>query len=60
MGFVMDNQKRNIDPQKQKKENHIDIKALFVALMKHKNLYFKVLPISFVVACVIALSLPNY
>ena len=56
----MDNQKRNIDPQKQKKENHLDIKALFVALMKHKNLYFKVLPISFVVACVIVLSLPNY
>lgn len=55
----MDNQKQYTNHQKQKEENHIDFKALFAALKKHKSLYWKVLPISFVIACVIVLSLPN-
>ncbi len=56
----MDNQKQYTSPQKQKEENRIDFKALFAALKKHKSLYWKVLPISFVIACVIALSIPKY
>ena len=56
----MDNQQQYIEPQEQEEESHIDFKALFDALKKHKSLYKKVLPITFVVACIIVLSIPNY
>ena len=56
----MDNQKQYIQPEEQEEESHIDFKALFDALKRHKSLYWKVLPVTFVIACIITLSLPNY
>ncbi|MBQ9665311.1 MAG: chain-length determining protein [Bacteroidaceae bacterium] len=53
----MDEQKQYIEPQEE--ESHIDFGQLFAALLKHKTLYYKVLPIAFVLACVYTLSLPN-
>lgn len=38
----------------------IDFSKLFQDLLKHKKLFYKVLAATFVVACVITLSLPNY
>lgn len=38
----------------------IDFEKIFKDLLKHKSLYFKVLPIAFVLAAIYALSLPNY
>ncbi len=48
---------QNITPEVE--ESSIDIKALWNAIVKHKKLYFKVLPITFVVVCIITLSMPN-
>lgn len=56
----MDNQKKYTEPLEQEEDgSRIDFKALFYAMKKHKNLYWKVLPITFVLACIIVLSLPN-
>jgi len=41
-------------------EQSIDFGKLFQDLLKHKRLYFIVLPVTFVVAAIYALSLPNY
>ena len=41
-------------------ESSIDFKKIFADLLKHKMLYAKVLPITFVVAAILALSIPNY
>ena len=41
-------------------ESSIDFSKIFKDLLKHKMLYVKVLPITFVVAAILALSLPNY
>lgn len=41
-------------------EYSIDFGKIFQDLLKHKALYYKVLPIAFVVAALYALSLPNY
>lgn len=41
-------------------ESSIDFKKIFSDLLKHKKLYYKVLPIAFVLAAIYALSLPNY
>lgn len=38
----------------------IDFKKIFQDLLKHKTLYFKVLPLVFVLAAIYALSLPNF
>ena len=54
----MDNQQQNIEIQEE--ESHIDFQALFAALKRRKKLYWKVLPITFVLACIIMLSIPNY
>ncbi|MBO7579937.1 MAG: chain-length determining protein [Bacteroidaceae bacterium] len=56
----MDNQKQYIEPKKGEEESHIDFKAMFDAFKKRKNLYWKVLPVVFVLACIYTLSLPNY
>lgn len=56
----MDNQKQYTEPEEQEEESRIDFKAIFAALKRRKNLYWNVLPVTFVVACVIVLSLPNY
>lgn len=44
----------------EKEESSIDFAKIFKDLLKHKRLYYKVLPITFVVAAILALSIPNY
>ena len=44
----------------EEEESSIDFKKIFSDLLKHKKLYYKVLPITFVIAAIYALSLPNY
>ena len=41
-------------------ESSIDFGKIFQDLLKHKRLYYKVLPVTFVVAAIFALSIPNY
>ena len=41
-------------------ESSIDFAKIFKDLLKHKRLYYKVLPVAFVLAAIYALSLPNY
>lgn len=41
-------------------ESSIDFGKIWKDLLKHKWLYFKVLPVAFVLAAIYALSLPNY
>ena len=50
------NQLNNMEEQK----SSIDYGKLFQDLLKHKMLFCKVLAITFVVACVYAMSLPSY
>ena len=38
----------------------IDFGKIFKDLLKHKTLYYKVLPVTFVIAAIFALSIPNY
>ena len=44
----------------EQEESSIDFGAIFGAMKKHKRLYKKVLAITFVVGCIIVLSLPDY
>lgn len=44
----------------EEEESSIDFGKLFQDILKHKRLYYKVLPITFVVAAVITLGMPNY
>lgn len=55
----MMNEQQNIEQQAQE-ESPIDFGMLFKALLKHKRLFYKVLSITFVVACIIAFSIPDY
>lgn len=41
-------------------ESSIDFGKIFKDLLKHKTLYYKVLPVAFLLAAIYALSLPNY
>ena len=41
-------------------ESSIDFGKIFKDLLRHKRLYFIVLPVAFVLAAIYALSLPNY
>ena len=41
-------------------ESSIDFGKIFKDLLKHKKLYYKVLPAAFIIAAIYALSLPNY
>lgn len=50
------NQIENMENQ----ESSIDYGKLLKDLLKHKKLYYKVLGLTFVIACIIALSIPNY
>ena len=52
----------NENPQNKKVNTvpPIDLGKIFKDILKHKTLYFKVLPVAFVLAAVYALSLPNY
>lgn len=44
----------------EQEENSIDYGKIFRDLLKHKKLFYKVLPITFFVAAFITLSIPNY
>ena len=44
----------------EEEESSIDFGKIFQDLLKHKRLYFKVLPAAFVLAAIYALSIPNY
>lgn len=46
--------------ENQIEESSIDFGAIWNAIRKHKKLYYKVLPITFIVMCIYTLSLPNY
>ena len=46
--------------EKNEEESSIDFGKIFQDLLKHKRLYFKVLPVAFVLAAIYALSLPNF
>ena len=46
--------------QEPKKSSGLDFGKIYQDLLKHKRLYYKVLPITFVLAAVYALDLPNY
>lgn len=53
--------KENINIEQLEDEGaRIDYKKMLLDLLKHKRLYYIVLPIAFVVAAIYALSLPNY
>ena len=54
----MNEEKKYIEQQEE--ESSIDFGKIFQDLLKHKRLYYKVLPVTFVVAAILALSLPNY
>lgn len=41
-------------------DSSIDFGKIFKDLLKHKTLYYKVLPVAFILAAIYALSLPNY
>ncbi len=46
--------------QQKKEKSSIDFGKIFADLKKHKRLYYKVLPISFILAAIYALAQPNY
>ena len=41
-------------------ESSVDFGKIFKDLLKHKKLYYKVLPVAFILAAIYAISLPNY
>lgn len=41
-------------------ESILDFEKLFKDILKHRKLYYKVLPITFVVSAILMLSIPNY
>ena len=41
-------------------ESTLDFEKLFKDILKHRSLYYKVLPITFVVSVILLLSVPNY
>ena len=41
-------------------ESSIDFGKIFKDLLRHKRLYFIVLPVAFVLAAIYSLSLPNF
>ena len=50
----------NEEKQYIEEESSSDLVKIFKDLLKHKKLYYKVLPVAFVLAAIYALSLPNY
>jgi len=49
---------KNLPPVEE--DSAIDFGAIWAAIKKHRKLYYKVLPVTFVLVCIITLSLPNY
>ncbi len=54
------NEENKAVTQQTKKKAAIDFGKIFKDLLKHKKLYYKVLPAAFVLAAIYALSQPNY
>ena len=52
--------KENLNIETQEEESRIDYKKMLTDLLKHKRLYYIVLPVAFILAAIYALSLPNY
>ena len=50
----------NVNPGLMEEESSIDFAKIFQDIRKRKKLYYKVLPIVFVLTAVFSLSLPNY
>ncbi len=51
---------QSVESVVENEESSIDFGKIFKDLLKHKSLYFKVLPAAFVLAAIYALSLPNF
>ena len=51
---------KNLNQELLEEESSIDFSKIFKDLLKHKTLYYKVLPLAFVLAAIYAISLPNY
>lgn len=51
---------QSVESVVENEESSIDFGKIFKDLLKHKSLYFKVLPAAFVLAAIYALSIPNY
>ena len=51
---------QNKNVSESEEQSSIDFAKIFQDLLRHKWLYFKVLPIAFVLAAIYALSLPHY
>ncbi len=51
---------QSVESVVENEESSIDFGKIFKDLLKHKRLYYKVLPVTFVVAAIFALSIPNY
>lgn len=49
---------KNLPPVEE--ESAIDFGAIWAAIKKHRKLYYKVLPVTFVLVCIYSLGLPNY
>ena len=49
----------NKQPQTKAKAS-VDYRQIFQTLKRYKRTYYKVLPVTFVIACILTLSLPNY
>lgn len=53
----MEEQKSSLQESQEQKTNS---EKILCAMKKHKKLYYKALPIAFIVACVVTLGMPNY
>lgn len=51
---------KNLNQELLEEESSIDFSKIFKDLLKHKTLYYKVLPLAFILAAIYAISLPNY
>lgn len=58
--IFMEENKINHQELMEEEESSIDFGKIFKDLLRHKTLYYKVLPVAFFMAAVYALSLPNY
>lgn len=56
----MDENKSTHANRVEEEESSIDWMAILAAVKKRKSLYYKVIPVAFVLACIYALGLPNY
>jgi len=57
----MSEERKYIEQQMQEEEeSSIDFGKLFQDVLKHKRLYYKVIPITFLLVCIYTLGLPNY